>query len=572
MAARFVSAKYDVKTRTVDYASSDGTHLLRTGGTVAWRFNNPGNLRPTGNLKPIMGAIGVGTTEGNGSFLIFASYEEGRAQKKALLRRKYNNRTIYTMLAGVPDKKGKLVEGYAPEEDNNDPLAYAQAISDHSGLPTTTKLSDISDAKLESVLDAMENKEGFHGMKKTRKEKLIPTTTVTISDGALPKPDVPARVQIGDKTYEQKTDKHGQLPRIAHTEPGTTVKVHVPNNKGEWIEALVFAMNPTSAAFVLFHDLLSYSGTSAPKVAPRPEPKAKRTPIRHIVARKETLGKIAEKFETTIPEIQKDNPEITDPGKIYVGQVIGIYGPVNSLPSAPQPPARPSGKKEKPTATATETARSKKGEGAPIAVVPVNQKEAPWMVSAISEAKTWAGKKESVITKTSNYHKKIGGSGNMNSTPWCASFVNFCLKESKTPFEASQSSQFPTSSKKFVKIAKPVYGALMVMRNYVKATGKFAGTGHVTFVYAKDKNGKIAGLGGNQSDSIKLSGYAPSGVSSEFTLEGVEMEQRFHAFYIPATYVEYARNQEDLAVVNIDAANKALLKVEVASAANEGTR
>jgi uncharacterized protein (TIGR02594 family) len=572
MAARFISAKYDVKTRTVDYASSDGTHLLRTGGTIAWRFNNPGNLRPTDSLKPILGAIGVGTTAGNGSFLIFASYEEGRAQKKALIRRKFNNRTIYTMLAGVPDRKGKLVEGYAPASDNNNPQEYAQAISDHTGLPTTTKLSDISDAQLESVLDAMEKKEGFHGRKETRKETIIPTTTVTISDGALPKPDVPVRVQIGEKTYEQKTDKRGQLPRIAHTDPGATVKIHVPNSKGEWVEALVFAMSPASAAFVLFHDLMTFTGTSAPKTASRQEPTPKRTPIRHVVAPKETLGKIAEKFETTIALIQKDNPEIKDPSKIYVGQVIGIYGPVKPLPAPPQAPARPSGSKEKPPAAATESVRSKNGEGAPVALIPVNQKEAPWMVSAIAEAKTWAGKKEDVITKTTNYHKKIGGAGNLEKTPWCASFVNFCLKESNTPYEASQSSQFPVSSKKFIKIDKPVYGALMVLRNYFAEDDKSNGTGHVTFVYGKTANGRIAGLGGNQGDSIKLSAYASKGVSSFFTLKGKKMKQCFHGFYIPATYAEYAKTQGELATIDIDDGNKALLNVKLAATTNESTR
>jgi len=572
MAARFVSAKYDVKTRTVDYASSDGTHLLRTGGTVAWRFNNPGNLRPTDSLKPILGAIGVGTTEGNGSFLIFASYEEGRAQKKALIRRKFDNRTIYTMLAGVPDRKGRLVEGYAPASDKNDPEAYAQSISDHTGLPTTTKISDISDAQLESVLDAMEKKEGFHDRKATRKEKVIPTTTVTISDGALPKPDVPARVQIGDKTYEQKTDKRGQLPRIAHTDPGATVKIHVPNNKGEWIEALVFAMSPTSAAYVLFHDLLTFSGSSAPKAAPRAEPTPVRKPVRHVVASKETLGKIAKRFETTIAAIQKDNPEIKDPSKIFAGQVIGIYGPVKPMPESPQAPTRSSNSKGKPPATATETVRSKKGEGAPIAVVPANQKDAPWMITAIAEAKTWAGKKEDVITKTTNYHKNIGGAGNLATTPWCASFVNFCLKESNTPYEASQSSQFPVSSKKFVKIDKPVYGALMVLRNYFVDGDKSNGTGHVTFVYGKTANGRIACLGGNQGDSIKLSAYAGKGVSSFFTLKGKKMKQCFHGFYIPATYAEYAKTQGELATIDIDEGNKNLLNVKLAATTNESTR
>ena len=125
----------------------------------------------------------------------------------------------------------------------------------------------------------------------------------------------------------------------------------------------------------------------------------------------------------------------------------------------------------------------------------------------------------------------------------------------------------------FVKIDKPVYGALMVMRNYVAETGKFAGSGHITFVYGQTANGHIAGLGGNQGDSVKLSPYAKSGVSASFKLNKTKMEQKFHAFYIPATYEEYAKKQGDLAVVDIIDVNKNLFKIEGAKpVANEGTR
>ena len=66
MSKTFVSAKYDASILTVDYLQSDGTHLLRTGGTIAWRFNNPGNIRPAKSGRLIMGAIGIGKTKSNG--------------------------------------------------------------------------------------------------------------------------------------------------------------------------------------------------------------------------------------------------------------------------------------------------------------------------------------------------------------------------------------------------------------------------------------------------------------------------------------------------------------------------
>lgn len=598
MTREFISAKYDASIKTVDYVGNDGTHLLRTGGTIAWRFNNPGNLRPAGD-KLIMGAIGIGQTKGNGAFLIFKSYDEGRLQKKKLLRRKYNERTIYTMLAGIPNPKkpGKMMMGYAPASDNNDPLAYANAISKHTGLPITTKLCDISDAKLDEVLDAMEKKEGFHGMKDTRKETPIGTTSVTVSDGAKPKPDLPVQVKIGDKTYEKKTDQQGQLPKIAHTAPGQKAEIHIADATGVWQKRFEFVMDGVSSAYLLLHDLVSYEAPTAPKKPPATPTSTARKPFDHVVERKETLAILAKRFDTTVAAIMKDNPAIKDPSKIYVGQVIGIYGPPSGKAGKPKsapakPAAKPAAGGAKPAAAASKPAaaaapaaaagapaasadltRSKQGKGEPLAIVPVDQKTAPWMAVAIAEAKKWAGKEEDVITKTGNFHKRMDLPGEMVKTPWCAAFANYCLKTAGAPYEKSASSQFPTWSKKFKKISKPVYGAIMVMRNYVHATGKAHGTGHVTFVYGTTKEGKIAGLGGNQGDRLKLSAYARSGLSSSFKLkDGTRLDQHFHAFYIPVTYEEYAKSQDEPDMVDIAEVNKNFLNIAATQGANEKTQ
>lgn len=586
MSREFISARYDAETLTVDYVGDDGTHLLRTGGTIAWRFNNPGNIRPPRKGKQlIMGAIGVGKTKKNASFLIFKSYAEGRLQKKQLLRRAYNDRTIYTMLTGIPnpDEPGTLMKGYAPATDNNDPLRYANAISKHTGLPITTRLSDISDAKLEEVLDAMEKFEGFHANQKTRRELEVPTTQVTVSDGAMPKPDLPAQIKIGDKTYEKKTDPSGQLPKIAHTQPGKKVEIHFPDVTGAWKKQFEFVMDGVSSAHLLLHNLVSFEAPTAPKKPPATATNPARKPFDHVVARKETLGILAGRFGTTVGEIMKDNPAIKDPAKIYVGQVIGIYGPPSGrrkTPAArPAPKAKPkqaAGAKPPaatPPAVSADLTRSKEGTGQPLAIVPVDQKTAPWMPVAIEEAKKWAGKKEDVITKTGNFHKRIGLGGNMVTTPWCASFANYCLMTAGAPYEKSPSSQFATSSKKFKKIDKPVYGALMVMRNYVKTTGKAHGTGHVTFVYGRTKKGTIAGLGGNQSDRLKVSEYFLTGVSARFPLkDGTILEQKFHGFYIPVTYDEYAKSQGEPETVDVDDVNNNFLNIQAVSGANEKTQ
>lgn len=39
---KFISAIYHSDILTVEYVADSGDHLLRSGGTIAWRFNNPG--------------------------------------------------------------------------------------------------------------------------------------------------------------------------------------------------------------------------------------------------------------------------------------------------------------------------------------------------------------------------------------------------------------------------------------------------------------------------------------------------------------------------------------------------
>ena len=308
----YLLAKYDADTLTVDYVAGDGTHLLRTGGTAAWRFNNPGNVRPGTSGKPLYGAIGVAQTKGNNKFLIFSSYEEGRKQQRLLLRRKYNKRTIYTMVAGIDDGKGNLVEGYAPESDRNDPADYAKSLADHIGKPTSTKLSDLSDAQLESMMDAMEIKEGYNGNKDTRKEKVVPTTSITVSDGAKPKAGLPAKIQLGEQEHETTTDAQGRLPSIAHVNPGTPIGVCLATPDGSWIKVFDGQMGPESKTIGLFNPQNLFDGVAAPKQPFTPPPVAKRAPLRYVVEPHDTLAGIAKRFKTTIAAILADNPQIKD--------------------------------------------------------------------------------------------------------------------------------------------------------------------------------------------------------------------------------------------------------------------
>lgn len=57
------------------------------------------------------------------------------------------------------------------------------------------------------------------------------------------------------------------------------------------------------------------------------------TIIKHTVARGEILSKIAARYGTTVIDICLVNPDITNPNKIYTGQVLNIPVKLNDMPS-----------------------------------------------------------------------------------------------------------------------------------------------------------------------------------------------------------------------------------------------
>jgi uncharacterized protein (TIGR02594 family) len=535
----YLSARYDAETMTCDYAAGDGSHMLRSGGTAAWRFNNPGNLRPGRKGKILYGAIGVGKTKTNNSFLIFSSYEEGRKQKKALLRRKYNSRTIYTMLAGIDDGNGNMIEGYAPASDSNNPVTYAEALSKHTGLPSDTVLSTMTDAQLETMMDAMEKKEGYHGKKETRREIVVHTTSITISDGAKPKPGLAAKIKTGDQEHLTQTNKSGRLPTIVHTDIGQPIQIFLQSLEGSWNKVYEDMMTAKSATLALINPLQLFSAPTAQKKVEGPQSRSVRTPLRYIVEPHDSISKIANKFKISAAEILRDNPEIKDAAKIYPAQLISIYGssptpvtaklaqkplPLKQIPNAAKDAvakpevARPS---QSAIAAIATVARSKDGQGAPLALLMPDQKQAPWMQVAVQQAKKWAGKTEDVITQTSNFHS-LNGTGFLSSmvgtnNAWCGSFINYCLNNSTPPYTKWKNSfraRAVALDANYVEIKTAVFGAIALVETH-----------HVAFVYAKNGASYIC-LGGNQSDQINFSNFS----------KGLR-------FFVPLAYHSFALNE-----------------------------
>lgn len=130
--------------KDVIYTNPDGTQHRRTGGSRAWRNNNPGNIRYS-EFSRRAGAIGSA-----GGFAVFPDEETGMAAIDALLRSdSYNKLTV----AGA-------ISRYAPPTENNT-AAYHRQIEKMTGLSINKRMSDLTDAEMARVTNAIRTIEGW---------------------------------------------------------------------------------------------------------------------------------------------------------------------------------------------------------------------------------------------------------------------------------------------------------------------------------------------------------------------------------------------------------------------------
>jgi len=128
------------KSRHVVYAAE-----VRSGGTRAWRNNNPGNIE-AGQFTRAHGAIGS-----DGRFAVFPDEATGMAAIVALLR---TDRYIHLTVADA-------ITRYAPPNEN-DTTAYVAALAKRTGIAPTTMLDTLDDAGLRQVALAIRHIEGWH--------------------------------------------------------------------------------------------------------------------------------------------------------------------------------------------------------------------------------------------------------------------------------------------------------------------------------------------------------------------------------------------------------------------------
>ena len=122
---------------------SDGSSEIRTGGSRAWRNNNPGNLEYRDFAKQ-HGAIGT-----DGRFAIFPDRATGETAQETLLRSRYMNKTI-----------DEAVAAYAPPSDN-DTATYQRSVSRALRLPGTTEMKTLTEEQFKVFISVLRRKEGW---------------------------------------------------------------------------------------------------------------------------------------------------------------------------------------------------------------------------------------------------------------------------------------------------------------------------------------------------------------------------------------------------------------------------
>lgn len=134
------------------YRHANGDTYMRTGGTPAWRNNNIGNINYELKDSRVIGHGGPKKKNSlRGRFAVFASEQEGREALRTMLRGpRYGSLTI-----------SQAMNKYAPASDGNNPAQYARTIANAIKKPLTTRLSSLSDAELDVVINQIRKKEGW---------------------------------------------------------------------------------------------------------------------------------------------------------------------------------------------------------------------------------------------------------------------------------------------------------------------------------------------------------------------------------------------------------------------------
>lgn len=129
--------------------TESGEEVERVGGTVAWRCNNPGNLK-NGRFSKSYGSIG----EDYIGHAVFPTLEQGRNAQYNLL---FNENSRYFSLT-----LEKAINRYAPAGDaNNEPDKYINYISRNANIDSNDILGELSEEQKNDMIKYMSIFEGY---------------------------------------------------------------------------------------------------------------------------------------------------------------------------------------------------------------------------------------------------------------------------------------------------------------------------------------------------------------------------------------------------------------------------
>ncbi|MFL9669594.1 LysM peptidoglycan-binding domain-containing protein [Variovorax sp. AB1(2024)] len=575
---KLISATYHPNIEVAEFICEDGRHLLRSGGTLPWRINNPGDLtaRMVNGLpapKKARGYVGFATTRSGRTFLIFPDEDAGRAELKANLKRMHGERTI-----------PEAIPAYAPKHENNTGK-YIDDLLRTSGIPAIRKINECTGAEIEKIVDSIATIEGFHARPETRKETWVAVSRINATDGSQPLPDAEIILQRENGEERLKSDATGRFPPVIHPADRSTVAVKVIGPKAKEPVQIGSVGGETGKDFNLLAKFRKWKGVAGSEKI-NSSTMANEKSIRYVVQPGDNLSKIAKLYRTSTAAIKANNN--LDNDRIYPGEVLLISGISKKSPSATAPSATKKSLSTAPALSAknsralnspppapllgqgvSDSVRSKEGVGKILALIHPIPGRAPWMAIAIAEAKLRYGQREEVIEKEIDYHVEIGdGSRSLSNMAWCAAFANWCLSKSGYPvtntgfrdrratlgrahgfYEMDEKEKIRNPL--FAELDKPIYGAIAV------ATYRGGHGYHVGFAYGKEGPGNLILLGGNQDDKIK---FSPFNMSLLQTLETYGKDGRkikktikhskFLRYFVPVSYFRQA--QRDLAEPGLD--------------------
>ncbi|MGH7743527.1 MAG: hypothetical protein ACREQ5_01715 [Candidatus Dormibacteria bacterium] len=123
----------------------DGTIEVRSGGSVSWRDNNPGNM-----ISGVGPYASIGMNQG---FAVFPDYQTGYDAMVYNLEYdpRYQSGTV-----------GSAIATWAPASVGNDPVTYANTVSSWTGLSINTPMNSLTLPQMQSVAGAIQRYEGWN--------------------------------------------------------------------------------------------------------------------------------------------------------------------------------------------------------------------------------------------------------------------------------------------------------------------------------------------------------------------------------------------------------------------------